>query len=164
MLLAGNLTNKESQPFAHLHIVLGGRNHEAVAGHLFEGKTGATCELIVRPLTGFVQRKLDPATGLYLLDLVSAAPGFLLRVVLLLVFLLVVFSDAEDLRPEAPFLLPFVRSGLLLLLLFLLRGGGRRDRLRTGRAGSRGRQPGLVCRNRLVGVLAEQPGEPIRDG
>ena len=67
--LAGNLTNKESQPFAHLHIVLGGRNHEAVAGHLFEGKTGATCELIVRPLTGFVQRKLDPATGLYLLDL-----------------------------------------------------------------------------------------------
>ena len=67
--LAGNLAIKESQPFAHLHIVLGGRNYEALAGHLFEGKTGATCEIIVRPLKGYVQRKLDPATGLYLLDL-----------------------------------------------------------------------------------------------
>ena len=67
--LAGNLSIKESQPFAHLHIVLGGRNYEAVAGHLFEGKTGATCEIIVRPLKGFVKRTLDPETGLYLLDL-----------------------------------------------------------------------------------------------
>lgn len=67
--LAGNLSVKESQPFAHVHAVLGGRNYEAVAGHLFEGKTGATCEIIVRPLKGFVQRTLDPATGLYLLDL-----------------------------------------------------------------------------------------------
>jgi predicted DNA-binding protein with PD1-like motif len=67
--LAGNLAIKESRPFAHLHIVLGGQNCEAVAGHLFEGKTGATCEMIVRPLKGFVQRKLDPVTGLYLLDI-----------------------------------------------------------------------------------------------
>jgi predicted DNA-binding protein with PD1-like motif len=67
--LAGNLAIKESQPFAHLHAVLGGRNYEAVAGHLFEGRTGATCEMIVRPLKGFVQRTLDPVTGLYLLDL-----------------------------------------------------------------------------------------------
>ena len=67
--LAGNLSVKESQPFAHLHVVLGGRNYEAVAGHLFEGRTGATCEIIVRPLAGFVRRTLDPATGLFLLDL-----------------------------------------------------------------------------------------------
>ncbi len=67
--LAGNLSVKESQPFAHLHVVLGGRNYEAVAGHLFEGRTGATCEIIVRPLPGFVRRTLDPATGLFLLDL-----------------------------------------------------------------------------------------------
>lgn len=67
--LGGNLAIKESQPFAHLHVVLGGRNFEAVAGHLFEGKAGATCEIIVRPLKGFVQRTIDPVTGLYLLDL-----------------------------------------------------------------------------------------------
>lgn len=67
--LSGNLSLKESQPFAHLHVVLGGRNCEAIAGHLFEGKTGATVEIIVRPLKGFVQRTLDPATGLFLLDL-----------------------------------------------------------------------------------------------
>ena len=67
--LTGNLSVKQSQPFAHLHVVLGARNYEAIAGHLFEGKTGATCEIIVRPLKGFVQRTLDPATGLYLLDL-----------------------------------------------------------------------------------------------
>jgi hypothetical protein len=67
--LSGNLSIKDSQPFAHLHVVLGGRNCEAVAGHLFEAKTGATCEIIVRPLKGFVKRTLDPATGLYLLDI-----------------------------------------------------------------------------------------------
>ena len=67
--LSGNLSIKESQPFAHLHVVLGGRNYEAVAGHLFEARTGATCEIIVRPLKGFVKRTLDPATGLFLLDL-----------------------------------------------------------------------------------------------
>jgi predicted DNA-binding protein with PD1-like motif len=67
--LSGNLSIKESEPLAHLHVVLGGRNYEAVAGHLFEGRTGATCEIIVRPLAGFVRRTLDPATGLYLLDL-----------------------------------------------------------------------------------------------
>lgn len=67
--LSGNLSVKESQPFAHLHVVLGGRTFEAVAGHLFEGRTGATCEIIVRPLAGFVRRTLDEATGLYLLDL-----------------------------------------------------------------------------------------------
>ncbi len=67
--LAGNLAMKDAQPFAHLHVVLGGPKFEAVAGHLFEGKTAATCEIIVRPLKGFVQRTLDPATGLHLLDL-----------------------------------------------------------------------------------------------
>jgi hypothetical protein len=67
--LSGNLTIKESEPFAHLHVVLGGRSYEAVAGHLFEGRTGATCEIVVRPLAGFVKRTLDPATGLFLLDL-----------------------------------------------------------------------------------------------
>jgi predicted DNA-binding protein with PD1-like motif len=67
--LAGTLAIKESQPFAHLHVVLGGRNFEALAGHLFEAKTGATCEIVVRPLEGYVRRTLDEATGLYLLDL-----------------------------------------------------------------------------------------------
>jgi uncharacterized protein len=67
--LLGNLAIKESQPFAHVHAVLGGRGYEAVAGHLFEGKTGATCEIIVRPLDGVVRRTLDESTGLYLLDL-----------------------------------------------------------------------------------------------
>ena len=67
--LLGNLAIRESQPFAHLLAVLGGRAYVALAGHLFEGKTGATCEIIVRPLDGVVRRTLDEATGLYLLDL-----------------------------------------------------------------------------------------------
>ncbi len=62
--LAGNLAVKDAEPFAHLHVVLGGRDFQAVAGHLFEGRTAATCEIIVRPLKGYIRRTLDPATGL----------------------------------------------------------------------------------------------------
>lgn len=66
--LMGNIALKEGQPFAHLHITVSGRDCRPLAGHFFEGKAAATCELIVRPLPGYVQRTKDEATGLFLLD------------------------------------------------------------------------------------------------
>jgi hypothetical protein len=67
--LTGNITLKDGRPFPHAHVALGGRDFRAVAGHLFEGKVAATCEVVVRPLPGAVQRQKDAKTGLYLLDL-----------------------------------------------------------------------------------------------
>ena len=67
--LLGNLGLKEEKPFGHLHVVLGDAQFGAYAGHLFEGKTAATCELVIRPLKGRFRRVLDETTGLFLLDL-----------------------------------------------------------------------------------------------
>ncbi len=66
--LAGNIAVKEGKPFAHVHVTLGTRDFQALAGHLFEGKVAATCELVIRALPGLVQRKADAATGLWLWD------------------------------------------------------------------------------------------------
>ncbi len=67
--LLGNVALKEGRAFAHLHVTVSGRDYRAIAGHFFEGKAAGTCELIVRPMAGYVQRTKDEATGLYLLDL-----------------------------------------------------------------------------------------------
>lgn len=66
--LQGNLSVKEGKPFAHLHVTLGTRDFQALAGHLFEGKVAATCELVVRALPGMVQRRRDEKSGLWLWD------------------------------------------------------------------------------------------------
>ena len=66
--LAGNIALKDGKAFPHLHVTLGTRDFQALAGHLFEGKVAATCELVVRALPGIVQRKKDEASGLWLLD------------------------------------------------------------------------------------------------
>jgi predicted DNA-binding protein with PD1-like motif len=67
--LLGNVALKEGRPFPHLHVTVSGRDFRAMAGHIFEGKAGATCELIVRPMAGYAQRTKDETTGLFLLDL-----------------------------------------------------------------------------------------------
>jgi predicted DNA-binding protein with PD1-like motif len=67
--LLGNVSIKEGQPFAHLHVNVSGRDFRPHAGHFFEGKAGATCEVIIRPMKGYAQRTKDDATGLFLLDL-----------------------------------------------------------------------------------------------
>ncbi|MBI2833711.1 MAG: DNA-binding protein [Acidobacteria bacterium] len=67
--LVGNLAIKEGQPFPHVHVALGTREFQALAGHLFEGKVAGTCELVIRPLDGFMQRTKDDRSGLFLLDL-----------------------------------------------------------------------------------------------
>ncbi len=66
--LVGNVAVKEGKPFAHVHVTLGTRDFQALAGHLFEGKVAATCELVVRALPGIVQRKHDEKSGLWLMD------------------------------------------------------------------------------------------------
>ncbi len=66
--LLGNISLKEGKAYPHLHVTLGTRDFQALAGHLFEGKVAATCELRIRPLSGMVQRKKDEKTGLWLLD------------------------------------------------------------------------------------------------
>ncbi len=67
--LSGNLAIAQGQPFPHVHATLGRRDFSTVGGHLFEAKAGATCELVIRPLAGYLQRIKDEVTGQFLLDL-----------------------------------------------------------------------------------------------
>jgi predicted DNA-binding protein with PD1-like motif len=66
--LSGTIAIKEGRPFGHLHATFGRRDFTTVGGHLFEARTGATCELVIQPLAGYLQRVKDEATGLFLLD------------------------------------------------------------------------------------------------
>ncbi len=66
--LFGTLALKEGKPSAHVHVTLGTREFQAIAGHLFQGKVAATCELVIRQLPGIAQRKKDEKSGLWLLD------------------------------------------------------------------------------------------------
>jgi predicted DNA-binding protein with PD1-like motif len=67
--LSGTVAIKEGRPYAHLHATVSGRNFETFGGHLFEATTAATCEILVRPLAGYLQRVKDERTGLFVLDL-----------------------------------------------------------------------------------------------
>lgn len=69
LALQGNLAIKDGRPFAHLHVTLGGRDFRTIGGHLFEGRVGATVELVIRKLPGYQLREKDEATGLFLLEI-----------------------------------------------------------------------------------------------
>jgi hypothetical protein len=66
--LAGNIAVRQGRAFPHLHATLGRRDFSAVGGHLFEARAGATCEIVIRPLAGYLQRVEDAVTGQFLLD------------------------------------------------------------------------------------------------
>lgn len=66
----GNLATSEGEPFAHLHVTLGGEDHASVGGHLFDATVHVGHEFGVRVLPAdSLSRSLDPSTGLQSLDL-----------------------------------------------------------------------------------------------
>ena len=67
--LSGNCSNKEGEPFLHLHVILGRRDFSLLGGHLKEARVHPTLEVWVRAEAATAQRRQDEATGLYLLDL-----------------------------------------------------------------------------------------------
>ncbi len=46
--LVGNLSTKDGEPYAHLHIVLGDIHGHTYGGHLSSGVIGATAEILYR--------------------------------------------------------------------------------------------------------------------
>jgi predicted DNA-binding protein with PD1-like motif len=62
----GNISLKDGEPFAHIHVVLADEAGNAKAGHLFEGIVFAA-EVHLRQLEGpKLERKHDEVTGLSL--------------------------------------------------------------------------------------------------
>ena len=64
----GNITEKDGEPYLHLHATFGDLTGKVIGGHLNEAVVSATCELFVRKVEGHVGRRLDPETGLNIFD------------------------------------------------------------------------------------------------
>jgi predicted DNA-binding protein with PD1-like motif len=66
--LTGNLALYDNEPFFHVHVALGLRDGSGRGGHLFETTVRPTVELVLTTYSKSVRRKIDPETGLPLLD------------------------------------------------------------------------------------------------
>jgi hypothetical protein len=66
--LTGNLALYKDEPFYHVHVALGLRDGSARGGHLFETTARPTVELVLTTYPKAVRRKIDPESGLPLLD------------------------------------------------------------------------------------------------
>ena len=70
LALTGNVARTEDgRAFIHPHVVLGDRQMNCRGGHLFRAIVDPTCEMVVRPLPGAVERRMDEACGLRLWNL-----------------------------------------------------------------------------------------------
>ena len=66
--LTGNLATVDGAPFWHVHGTFGGRDYQAIGGHVKELVVGLTCELLVTSLGTSLTRVFDDETGLKLLS------------------------------------------------------------------------------------------------
>jgi len=66
--LTGNLALSDGEPFFHIHVALGLRDGSTRGGHLFEAVVRPTVEIVLTTCSRPARRKLDPDTGLPLLD------------------------------------------------------------------------------------------------
>ncbi len=67
--LYGNISIRNYEPFAHVHVMLGNNKGEAFGGHLATGSIVFAAEMIIHEFDGEkIVRERDPETGLYLWD------------------------------------------------------------------------------------------------
>lgn len=71
--LIGNLAlGPDGKPRLHAHVVIGKADGTAHGGHLLEAYVRPTLELVVTELPRHLERRIDPVTGLPLLDLAGS--------------------------------------------------------------------------------------------
>jgi len=62
--LTGNVTMADDAPLIHAHIALGLQDFSMQGGHVNMVEVDPTCEVVLMPIEGKVQRELDEKTGL----------------------------------------------------------------------------------------------------
>jgi hypothetical protein len=67
--LTGDVSFAGEKMIVHAHVTLANGEFEVYAGHLNGAKVTATVEVVFNPLQGKLEKKVDPETGLNLLDL-----------------------------------------------------------------------------------------------
>jgi len=71
--LLGVVTLDGEKPKVHSHIVVGRRDGSTRGGHLLEGHVWPTLEVVIEESPQHLQRRLDPESGLALIDLADRA-------------------------------------------------------------------------------------------
>ncbi len=67
--LVGDVSFAGEKIIVHAHVTLADKDFKVRAGHLNSAKVTATAEVVFHPLQGRLEKKVDPQTGLNLLDL-----------------------------------------------------------------------------------------------
>ncbi len=62
--LLGNITQKDGEPYLHLHITVADESRHAFGGHLNRAVVSAACEIIVQSFVGEVGRVFNEKIGL----------------------------------------------------------------------------------------------------
>ncbi len=65
--LSGNLSTKDGEPYAHLHIVLGDVHGSAFGGHLSAAVVSATAEIFIQIFPDTIERDFSNDIGLNLM-------------------------------------------------------------------------------------------------
>ena len=64
--LTGTITTMDGKTYHHLHMSAGDEHGAVFGGHLNRAVVSATCEMVIREVSGAVEREKDPVTGLNL--------------------------------------------------------------------------------------------------
>ena len=67
--LIGDIALQDGEPQVHAHVVVGRSDGTAHGGHLLEARVRPTCELILTESPTHLQKKLDPESGIALIQL-----------------------------------------------------------------------------------------------
>ena len=69
--LWGTVTTMNGEFYAHIHMTAGTADGTVYGGHLVEVVISATCELILEPSEGVIERKFSDTIGLNLMEFVE---------------------------------------------------------------------------------------------
>jgi predicted DNA-binding protein with PD1-like motif len=67
--MVGDVAFSGDKVIVHAHVTLAGEDFKVVAGHLNKAAVTATTEIVFNPVEGELSKKIDPITGLNLMDL-----------------------------------------------------------------------------------------------
>ena len=69
--LTGNISLKDGNPFAHIHVVVSDGEMRCFGGHLFKARVSVTAELSIVALGVMPERTMNPQMGLALINSVK---------------------------------------------------------------------------------------------
>ncbi len=71
LILDGDVTTRVEDVQVHAHVVVGRSDGTTRGGHLLEGRVWPTLEVIMEESPVYLRRKIDPETGIALIDITA---------------------------------------------------------------------------------------------